>query len=171
MNTSTVAYEPRPHQGKSDERLLDDYDLCIEHIEKWEEVKLGLEAEMHQRMRERGATAIPSEHYVCEIKTPPVYDQAAFAPLKEVFGEMDLETCYTEAHQALVEFQEQWNTVKVLALARRYGAQAQSVVEHAKSEGRPSFKFARRKRENGVPIRSHHLGSHSSDELSDLSAG
>ena len=144
MNTSNVAYEPRPHQEKSDEALLDSYILCLEADAAIHELKLGLEAEMHQRMRERGAVAIFLDHYVCEIKVPNVYDQKALTPLKEVFGEADLETCYTPAHQEVKEVQEQWNTVKVLALARRYGNRAQAIVEHAKSEGRPSFKFARR---------------------------
>ncbi len=111
-------------------------------------VALGrAEMELIRRMTERGATALPSETFVCELKTTDTYDQIGYGPLKEVFNETDLATCLDPAHTETVYVFDKWNTVKVKALARRYGADALRIVEQARIPGPRRLKFERRDKE------------------------
>lgn len=100
-----------------------------------------LEQEALDRMERNGATAIPSEKYICELQRKDTYDQAGFTPLLEVFNESDLGEVYTPEHQETITVAPKWNTVKLIAKARRYGDKALAVVERAKIPGRPSLKF------------------------------
>ena len=93
------------------------------------------------RMEDRGATSIPSERFRCELVSDTSYDRTRFTPLKEIFLDGDLEKCWTPATKVLQTVPESWNTVKVKAMATRYGAEALAVVERARVEGRPRLKF------------------------------
>jgi len=103
-----------------------------------------LEQEAFRRMEERGATAIPSEEYVCEIEIKSTYDQPSFTPLKEVFNDADLKRCLRPAHIEEVEVADKWTTATVKSLATKYGGDALRIVENARMEGRGWLKFARR---------------------------
>ena len=103
-----------------------------------------LEQEAFRRMEERGATAIPSEEYVCEIEIKSTYDQPSFTPLKEVFNDADLKRCLRPAHIEEVEVADKWTTGTVKSLATKYGADALRIVENARMESRGRLKFARR---------------------------
>ena len=102
------------------------------------------EQEIYRRMDERGAKAIPDEAFTCEMVQEMVYDQASFTPLLEVFNPADLATCFTPEHIRSVSIAAKWTTVKVLALARRYGDTTLAIVEKARQPGRRSLKFNRR---------------------------
>ena len=127
---------------------LSDVDLLAQYEDSRDEasvaliVKGHLEQEIYRRVDERGARAIPDSTFVCEVTQESIYDQEAFRPLLEVFHEFHLNTCYTPEHMEPVA--AKWTTVKVLALARRYGDAALAIVEQAKQPGRKSLKFQRR---------------------------
>jgi hypothetical protein len=129
--------------GDDDELLA-----SLEHIgamvEGFKETLGRLEFEVYRRMEKHGATAIPSETYICEINTKTDYNQFAFTPLKEIFNEADLKDCLIEAHTKEVEVLDKWATVTVKRLATRYGAEALRIVENARTETRGRLKFARR---------------------------
>jgi hypothetical protein len=103
-----------------------------------------MEHEAYRRMEERGATAIPSEDYICELALKTSYDQIGFTPLKEVFNESDLERCLTPAHTEAVEVPDKWATATVKSLATKYGADALRIVDRAKFEDRGKLTFKRR---------------------------
>ena len=103
-----------------------------------------LEQEAYRRIEERGATSIPSETYICEMETGWKYDQPSFAPLKEVFNEVDLAKCLTPAHTEEVKVEDKWATATVKSLATKYGAEDLRILDHARTETRGRLKFARR---------------------------
>jgi len=130
----------------SDEELLDDYWRRKGDLEELAKRLGHVEQEIFARMDNRESTAIPSETYVCEAVTKNEYDHTAFTPLKEVFNDADLATCYEPEHTETkpVHYAAKWNTVKVIALAKRYGLKAEGIVARARSQGRPKLKFERR---------------------------
>jgi hypothetical protein len=129
---------------------LDDDELLaeMEHIgaivEGFKDTLGRLEFEAYRRMEERGATAIPSEAYICEINTKKDYNQFAFTPLKEIFNDADLKDCLIEAHTEEKEVQDKWATVTVKRLATEYGTEALRIVENARTETRGKLTFKRR---------------------------
>ena len=129
--------------GDDDELLA-----SLEHIgaivEGFKDTLGRLEFEVYRRMEERGATAIPSEAYICEINIKKDYDQFAFTPLKEIFHEADLKDCLIEAHTKEVEVPDKWATVTVKRLAAEYGTEALRIVENARTETRGKLTFKRR---------------------------
>jgi len=131
----------RPHRDKDDDSLLAAYSLVREAFSSIRRQSDSLEAEMHHRMRERCATSIPSERYQCESTTVNSYDQSAFTPLKEFFNEPDLARCYTPERQEVQTVPAKWDTVKVLALGRRYGESALAIIDRARVPGNPKLVF------------------------------
>ena len=131
-------------QRISDEGLLGAYASAQELILSMQKHSLNLEAEIMRRMAQRGSIAIPSEVYVCEQTARMSYNQASFTPLKEILGESDLKTCFVPSHTETIEVHDRWDTVKVKALAKRYGAEAQNVVNAAGVRGLPTLRFKRR---------------------------
>ena len=127
-----------------DKALLVMYDQQRETVKNYEQVVGHLEQEILRRMESRAATAIPSEEFVCEAVIRYQYDQPSFGPLKELFNESDLGTCFIPAHQETVEVLDKWTTQKVLALAKRYGQEAIEIVEKARLPAARQLRFARR---------------------------
>ncbi len=137
------------HYGEAHGHLSDDELLTeMEHIgailDGFKESLGRLEQRAYQLMEERGATAIPSEVYICEMETGFKYDQASLGPLKEILSEVDLKKCLTPAHTEEVKVADKWATGTVKSLATRYGADALRIVENARMESRGRLKFARR---------------------------
>mgnify|MGYP001617384363 FL=1 len=134
---------PRPYRNDDDDQLLQRYELTLSAQRVVQRQAYELEQEAMRRMEERGATAIPSEHYICEVVQRDTYDQAGFTPLLEMFSEADLIDVYTQerTEQKWVTTPARWDTAKVKAKARRYGIAALDVVERARIEGRPRLKF------------------------------
>ena len=137
------------HYGAAHAHLSDDELLAeMEHISgvlDGFKASLGrLEQEAYRRIEERGATSIPSETYICEMETGFRYDQPSFAPLKEVFNEVDLAKCLTPAHTEELKVEDKWTTATVKSLATKYGAEALRILENARTESRGRLKFARR---------------------------
>ena len=126
----------------TDHGLLMTYERMQQERDKWAERLGRLEIEMWKRMEDRGATGIPSDEFVCEQETKNTYIQELLFPLKEVFSTAELMKCLIPAHQEIVP--EKWNTNKVIALAKRYGTDAQRIVEQARTPQRPKLKFERR---------------------------
>ena len=135
-----------PHSSLSDEELLSE----LEHIpairDGFSETLGRLEQEAFRRMEERGAKAIPSEAYICEIQNKSDYDQLAFTPLKEIFNDADRKRCLTPAHTKEIEVPDRWATTTVKAVAAKYGDRAKAIVENARTETRGRLKFSRRDR-------------------------
>ena len=137
------------HYGEAHAHLSDDELLAeMEHIgailDGFKNTLGHLEMEAYRRMEENKATSIPSEVYICEMETGWKYDQPSFAPLKEIFNEVDLAKCLTPAHTDEVKVADKWATVTVKSLATKYGAEALRIVENAQTESRGRLKFARR---------------------------
>ena len=117
-----------PEPVLSDEVLLNEYRMALARIHHWTEEAGRNEWEIKKRMEARGATAIPSDIYICEMISKNSYDKTRFAPLKELLTSVDLASCLVPAHEVTHLVEDKWNTVKVKALARRYGNEAQRVV-------------------------------------------
>ena len=95
-------------------------------------------------MEERGATAIPSDEYVCEMEVKNTYDQASLTPLLEIFDRSELSKCYEPEHQETITVKAKWRTQQVIAAAKKRGTTALAVVERARIPGAPRLKFQRR---------------------------
>ena len=132
MTTETQPTSTRPHQAASDHELLAVYTAVQDTLRDMRDQAGRIEMELLTRMRERGATSIPDSAFMCELVEDVKYDQSAFTPLKEAFIPSDLETVFTPAHEETKVVPESWNTVKVKAMARKYGAVALEVVEKAR---------------------------------------
>ena len=131
----------------SDESLLLAYSDLTVSIAAQQNIAGHYEQELLRRMAERGATSIPSTEFVCEVKQTDTYSQPGFTPLREILSGMDLDTCFVPAHTERIQVADKWNTVKVKALARRYGDEALAIVERARIPGAPRLKFASRMKE------------------------
>ena len=140
--TGTTSGGPPGPPELSDIELLAQYEDSRIAVSSALIAKGHLEQEIYLRMEVRGAKAIPDETFICEITQETMYDQEAFRPLLEVFHEFHLNTCYIPEHMEPVA--AKWQTNRVLALARRYGDVALTIVEKAKQPGRKSLKFQRR---------------------------
>ena len=145
MTTSeTIENHKKPIAHLSDDELLAEMENIGAQLEGFKDTWGHLEQEAYRRIEERGAKAIPSETYICEIETGFKYDQVSFGPLKEVFHDADLKKCLTPAHTAEVRVEDQWATGTVKSLATKYGAEALRIFENARTESRGRLKFARR---------------------------
>ena len=140
----TTPETERPHGKLTDDELLAEMENIGAILEGFKDTWGHLEHEVYQRIEERGAKAIPSEAYICELETNAKYDQLAFAPLKEVFHDADLRRCLTPAHSERVEVQDKWATATVKSLAAKYGAEALRIFENARMETRGRLIFKRR---------------------------
>ena len=134
----------RPHGKLTDDELLAEMENIGAILEGFKDTWGHLEHEVYQRIEERGAKAIPSEAYICELETNAKYDQPSFGPLKEVFNEADLKRCLTPAHTEEVEVKDKWTTATVKSLAAKYGAEALRIFENARMETRGRLIFKRR---------------------------
>jgi len=134
----------RPHGKLTDDELLAEMENIGAILEGFKDTWGHLEHEVYQRIEERGAKAIPSEAYICELETNAKYDQPSFGPLKEVFNEADLKRCLTPAHMEEVEVKDKWTTATVKSLAAKYGAEALRIFENARMETRGRLIFKRR---------------------------
>lgn len=135
-----------PHSSLSDEELLSELEHITAIRDGFSETLGRLEQEAFHRMEERGAKAIPSEAYICEIQNKSDYDQLAFTPLKEIFNDADRKRCLTPAHTKEIEVPDRWATTTVKAVAAKYGDRAKAIVENARTETRGRLKFSRRDR-------------------------
>lgn len=129
MNTVT---ERSIHESTDDD-LLERYAAMADGIRAAEAFKVKVEAELHQRMLARGATAIMGTHYTMEIGTKAEYDRQALAPLKEILAEADLAECHTPARQEEVQRPDAWDIRVVLRLAKAYGNEAMAIVDGART--------------------------------------
>ena len=138
----TIPETERPHGKLTDDELLAEMENIGAILEGFKDTWGHLAPEVYQRIEDRGAKAIPSEAYICELETNAKYAQLSFGPLKEVFNEADLRRCLTPAHSERVEVQDKWATTTVKSLAAKYGADALRIVDHARMEtpGRLIFK-------------------------------
>ena len=132
------------HGNWTDEMLLSEYAEYLQAVVDLQAASGHIQQELIRRMSERQATSIPSEKFICELTVKDTYDQVSFGPLKEILNEADLATCYTPAHEETVQVADRWQTVRIKALARRYGAEAQEVVDRARIPGAPSLSFKTR---------------------------
>ena len=130
----------------SDELLLW-YNSTHKSLAYFQELLGRLEQEIQGRIRESGGTMLPSEEFICELKTTNTYDQAAFRPFLEILTGADLETVFTPAHVEQVEVKDKWKTQRLLALARRYGDEAMSIIDRARVPGVAKLRFEPRKKE------------------------
>jgi len=134
----------RPHGKLTDDELLAEMENIGAILEGFKDTWGHLEHEVYQRIEERGAKAIPSEAYICELETNAKYDQPSFGPLKEVFNEADLKRCLIPAHTEEIEVKDKWATTTVKSLAVKYGAEALRIFENARMETRGRLIFKRR---------------------------
>ncbi len=137
-------YLKATHGNLSDDELLAQMEHISGVLEGFKASLGRLEQEAYRRMEENKATSIPSETYICEMETGFKYNQPSFAPLKEIFNEVDLKRCLTPAHTEEVKVEDKWATGTVKSLATKYGAEAMRIFENAKTETRGRLKFARR---------------------------
>ena len=124
--------------------LLRWYDHQLLGLKDIQESVGHLEQEILRRIKESGGTMLPSETFLCELKSTNSYDQTAFRPFLELLNEADLETVFTPAHSEQVTVEDRWDTQKLIALARRYGDEAKAIIERAKVPSGRKLKFEKR---------------------------
>ena len=132
------------HAHLSDDELLAEMEHIGAILEGFQNTFGHLEQEAYHRIEERGAKAIPSEIYTCEMETGSKYDQVSFWPLKEVFHDADLKKCLTPAHIEEVKIEDKWATGTVKSLATKYGAEALRIFENARTQTPGRLVFKRR---------------------------
>lgn len=128
----------------TDSALLNLYEVIRVRSEALNSQRHHLQGLLIQRMEARGATSIPSEEYKCELEPRVEYRQIDFTPLKEIFSERELATCFHPKYEELITYPEHWDTNKVKALAKKHGDKAMAIVEQARLVGTPRLKFGRR---------------------------
>ena len=126
----------------SDDDLLDEYQSALERRDIAIKEAGLIEQELRFRISGREAIGIPSDHYICEIKTENKYTQVLFTPLKELFNATDLKACLEPEHWDKVL--DRWHTQKTLAAAKRYGKEAMDIVYRAREPGRETLVFKKR---------------------------
>ena len=131
-------------ESLSDEALLEAYAQAQALAKSWADKAGRIEWEMRKRMEGRGAMAIPSDTFICELQPRSTYDQTSFTPLKEILMQTDLIECLEPAHEETRQVPDKWNTAKVKAAARRYGHEAQRIVDQATRPDVPKLKVQRR---------------------------
>ena len=141
---TTVNYE-----ALTNDELLQWYNGQILRLKHAEEAKGHLEQEILRRIAESGGTMLPSEEFICEVKSTNSYDQTAFRPFLEILNSADLETVFTPAHSEQVTVKDRWDTQKLIALARRYGDEAKATIDRARIPGPARLRFEPRKKEGG----------------------
>tara|TARA_Y100000310_G_scaffold335033_1_gene416103 strand:+ start:2071 stop:2541 length:471 start_codon:yes stop_codon:yes gene_type:complete len=136
---------------------FDDHLLLAIRISAEEQEKLHRERrdradfEIQRRIDARGATGLPDEEFVCEVRyrnPSPVYDPDRLKPLLEIITvEADLEKCYTAAHDEheVIHYPEVWQAAPLKKVAMLYGDRAMAVLELARNPGRPYVVVERRK--------------------------
>ena len=144
MTTPETIETERPHGKLTDDELLAEMENIGAILEGFKDTWGHLEHEVYQRIEERGAKAIPSEAYICELETNAKYDQPSFGPLKEVFNDADLKRCLIPAHTEEIKVEDKWATGTVKSLATKYGAEALRIFENARTESRGRLVFKRR---------------------------
>ena len=118
--------------GCSDEDLLQEYQAANLIIHQNKLLIDLLEYEMHKRMTERGSTGIQTERYTASAVPSVGYDQQRLLPLKEVFTDADLQKCFTPEHKVTTTVAHNFNMVKTIPLAKRYGEEALKLIESAR---------------------------------------
>ena len=144
--TSNTTMPPPDYTCWLDDDLLDHLDWLTAMKAAYSEQLGRCEQEIHRRLAARGATAIPSETFVCEIVTSYTYDQPTLTPLLEMLNNVELAKCYEAAYTPdPVEVPAKWRVQQLLAVARRRGTEALAVVEQAKVESGRKLRFEKRK--------------------------
>jgi len=120
----------------TDEELIqlyvDDSDQATYYRDRAGRVGLILQ----QRMEERGATAIPDEHYEVRLKEgSPTWDYGILGQLREIIPPDELAKGYTPEHEQTVMVPESWNMTKIKPLAK-YGNDVATIIERARIPGR-----------------------------------
>lgn len=132
-----------------EEETLSDHELLVRY-----EASLGrvarLRQEIESRIITRLATGIPDDDYTCEMPKRYTYFPERFAPFKEVLLDSELAVCYKPAWEEEIpahvdHHAETWETVKLLAAARKHGEDAMRLVDNARAEARGNLVFRRRK--------------------------
>ena len=150
MTTSeTIENHKKPIAHLSDDELLAEMENIGAQLEGFKDTWGHLEQEAYRRIEERGAKAIPSETYICEMETGFKYDQVSFGPLKEIFNDADLKRCLIPAHTEEVKVPDKWITATLKSISTDYGpdhprGNAPKVVENARTESRGRLVFKRR---------------------------
>ena len=129
----------------SDAELLRWYEQCGLHLQELQERAGRMEQEILRRMEERGATAIPSDQFVCELKQGNSYDQTSLTPLLEIFNQLEISSCFQPPYEETVTVPAKWRIPQVIAAAKRRGTEALAIVARAKIAGVPRLVFKRRK--------------------------
>lgn len=116
----------------SDEDLLQEYQAANLIIHQNKLLIDLLEYEMHKRMTERGSTGMMTERYTASAVPSVDYDQHRLLPLKEIFTDADLETCFTPEHTVKTTIPHKFQMTVTKKLGRKYGAEALKLIEAAK---------------------------------------
>lgn len=124
------------------EPLLAEYERALRDLEAAKDRVGRLEQSILSLMEERGGVGLPSAVYDCELQVSYSYDPSILVALKEVFNDADLAECYTPEH--LEPVSEKWNATQIKKHARRYGDEAQAIVEKAKFASGRRLKFKKK---------------------------
>ena len=138
-----TGYEVRG-EPLDDDTLLAIYAAAQQNTLDAKEHEGRLEMEILRRMERSGATAIPSETFICEVKSTDSYDQSLFVPFKELLNEQDLAYCYEPEWTEAVIHPARFATTKLKSIANKYGGKHKETFDKARIPGAKRLSFKRR---------------------------
>lgn len=138
MTTGTIII-----QILSDAQLLGRFHAAREALWVARDEVGRCEQEIIRRAEERGAIGIidPDGRFQCTVTRQNAYDQTAFTPLLELLTHEQLQKVYEPEHQETRTVPAKWDTVRLIAEARRIGKQALDIIEQARMPGAPRVEF------------------------------
>ena len=96
------------------------------------------------RLDAAGALELPAADYKILAAPKVTYDQARMTPLKQLLPPEVLAEAHTAAHVEQVTVPEKWNMVKAKGWGKRFGAQVQAIIDHARLESPGKIKITAR---------------------------
>lgn len=119
-------------------------EMGVENIAR--ERRQRIEFELVQRMQADGATAIPHDSLVCELKAPsPSYDLGKLNGLRELLPDNVILTALTPAHTEIVQVPDRWDA-RVFKGWGKYGEAVAQVIKAALIPGPPRLQISRKEK-------------------------
>ncbi len=109
-----------------------------------------IEADLFQRLKDRGATAIDDPDFECVLKATISYDTSLVVPLKEIVDPDVLkDNGWTPAHEETVQVAESFNMTRIKKLLK-FGDDVKRVIEAAQVTGPSRLVIKAKKKKDGV---------------------
>jgi len=96
------------------------------------------------RLDAAGALELPATDYRILAAPKVTYDQTRMTPLKELLPPEVLAEAFTPAHTVQEQVPDKWHMGKAKGWGKRFGAQVQAIIDHARLESPGKVKVTKR---------------------------